>query len=98
MDHRWSGWPGAWCLDCGIEDMREFCVSGADPSPECNGGLLAECGLHALDCGHQHHSIHPLVPCPIHQNPPCPGPTRADQCCGRGTFSVPHDCEKSDGK
>jgi len=17
--HRWSGWPGAWCLDCGIE-------------------------------------------------------------------------------
>lgn len=21
--HRWSGWPGAWCLDCGIEDPLE---------------------------------------------------------------------------
>lgn len=19
MSHRWSGWPGAWCLDCGCE-------------------------------------------------------------------------------
>lgn len=18
-DHHWSGWPGAWCLDCGAE-------------------------------------------------------------------------------
>jgi hypothetical protein len=22
-EHRWSGWPGAWCLDCGIVDPRE---------------------------------------------------------------------------
>ena len=21
--HNWSGWPGAWCLDCGIEDPQE---------------------------------------------------------------------------
>jgi len=21
--HRWSGWPGAWCLDCGIADPHE---------------------------------------------------------------------------
>lgn len=21
--HRWSGWPGAWCLDCGAEDPIE---------------------------------------------------------------------------
>jgi hypothetical protein len=21
--HRWSGWPGAWCLDCGISDPTE---------------------------------------------------------------------------
>lgn len=21
--HRWSGWPGAWCLDCGIGDPLE---------------------------------------------------------------------------
>lgn len=23
MKHRWSGWPGAWCLDCGCEDPIE---------------------------------------------------------------------------
>jgi hypothetical protein len=22
-NHRWSGWPGAWCLDCGLEDPIE---------------------------------------------------------------------------
>lgn len=22
--HRWSGWPGAWCLDCGMEDPLEI--------------------------------------------------------------------------
>lgn len=21
--HRYSGWPGAWCLDCGTPDLRE---------------------------------------------------------------------------
>jgi 7-cyano-7-deazaguanine reductase len=21
--HRWSGWPGAWCLDCGCDDPQE---------------------------------------------------------------------------
>jgi len=22
--HRWSGWPGAWCLDCGCECPAEL--------------------------------------------------------------------------
>lgn len=22
--HRWSGWPGAWCLDCGADDPHEI--------------------------------------------------------------------------
>jgi hypothetical protein len=26
-NHRWSGWPGAWCLDCGISDPLEFCIA-----------------------------------------------------------------------
>jgi hypothetical protein len=26
-DHRWSGWPGAWCLDCGIEDPHEIALA-----------------------------------------------------------------------
>lgn len=25
-EHRWSGWPGAWCLDCGIEDFMEVAI------------------------------------------------------------------------
>jgi hypothetical protein len=24
--HRWSGWPGAFCLACGAEDQAEICV------------------------------------------------------------------------
>ena len=23
-DHNWSGWPGAWCLDCGAPDLTEI--------------------------------------------------------------------------
>lgn len=23
MTHRWSGWPGAWCLDCGVDCPTE---------------------------------------------------------------------------
>jgi hypothetical protein len=25
--HRWSGWPGAWCLDCGAEDPVEVALA-----------------------------------------------------------------------
>lgn len=24
--HRWSGWPGAWCLDCGCDDPYEIAI------------------------------------------------------------------------
>jgi hypothetical protein len=27
LNHRWSGWPGAWCLDCGIEDPVEIALA-----------------------------------------------------------------------
>lgn len=30
MTHRWSGWPGAWCLDCGIEDPFEIALAEGD--------------------------------------------------------------------
>jgi hypothetical protein len=26
-EHRWSGWPGAWCLDCGCDDPRELALA-----------------------------------------------------------------------
>jgi hypothetical protein len=25
--HRWSGWPGAWCLDCGCDDPNELALA-----------------------------------------------------------------------
>jgi hypothetical protein len=45
--HRWSGWPGAVCLDCGIEDPREICLADGDcpcadmgiANPECKVGM-----------------------------------------------------------
>ena len=30
MMHRWSGWPGAYCLDCGAEDQAEVCLATHD--------------------------------------------------------------------
>ncbi len=33
--HRWSGWPGAYCQDCGIEDKNEACI-----------GCVCECPCH----------------------------------------------------
>jgi hypothetical protein len=28
--HRWSGWPGAWCLDCGCEDPHEIALADGE--------------------------------------------------------------------
>lgn len=64
-DHRWSGWPGAWCLDCGAQDEREVCVATCD----------WVCGAYAL-AEHTHGpgaSFAP-PPCPVHVNAPCPAP------------------------
>jgi hypothetical protein len=35
VPHRWSGWPGAWCLDCGIEDPLEVTLSCPDCDIKC---------------------------------------------------------------
>ena len=37
-NHRWSGWPGAYCFYCGGEDLNEICV--ANHNDDCN---LLEC-------------------------------------------------------
>jgi hypothetical protein len=37
-DHRWSGSPGALCLDCGVPDRREICLMGG-----------CDCGAHVFD-------------------------------------------------
>lgn len=28
--HVWSGWPGAWCLVCGVEDIHEIALACDD--------------------------------------------------------------------
>jgi hypothetical protein len=38
MNHRWSGWPGAWCLDCGRDDPVEIAI--ADGKVDEEGKLL----------------------------------------------------------
>jgi hypothetical protein len=61
-DHRWSGWPGAWCLDCGAEDARELCIAD-----HMDGLFCADCGeVGCLVDGHH------LVECAEHRNEPCP--------------------------
>ena len=27
-EHKWSGWPGAYCLGCGFADPLEICLAG----------------------------------------------------------------------
>jgi hypothetical protein len=52
-DHRWSGWPGAWCLDCGIEDPIERCASSGHPLfcglPDCKQTECKETNSHRYD-------------------------------------------------
>lgn len=30
MKHNWSGWPGAWCLNCGCDDPIEWALAVGD--------------------------------------------------------------------
>lgn len=34
MNHRWSGFPGAWCLDCGCECAEEICMGECLDAPD----------------------------------------------------------------
>jgi len=64
-DHRWSGWPGAWCMDCGCSDPMELAVGCRDCFTHCYPGAEQEgperfCDEHA-----------PLI------GQPCPAPKSA---------------------
>jgi hypothetical protein len=39
--HRWSGWPGAWCQDCGLPDAHEICIGRVCECP-CHEAFWAE--------------------------------------------------------
>lgn len=60
-EHRWSGWPGAWCLDCGVEDAGEICITDHDVLEFCVEG-------------HNLCTEHPTRQCDEHRNGPCPEP------------------------
>jgi len=63
--HRWSGFPGAYCLDCGEECQAEICL--AQNFPECLQALdslglpdPSKCAIHG--------KAHPCMPNnPVHQ-------------------------------
>jgi hypothetical protein len=40
--HRWSGWPGAWCLDCGCADPDEVALAEGRDEVSIDPALL-EC-------------------------------------------------------
>jgi hypothetical protein len=59
--HRWSGWPGAWCLDCGCECNLESAICCPDcyvpscPEEEAKDSVTRLCPEHlstqeATDC------------------------------------------------
>jgi len=33
-DHKWSGFPGGYCLDCGVECVEEICMGECPTSPD----------------------------------------------------------------
>ena len=43
MKHRWSGWPGAWCLDCGCEDANETALADGTYDFDNPNGLNGDC-------------------------------------------------------
>lgn len=62
--HRWSGWPGAFCVRCGAEDMAEICGTShehADLDPE-RGICVIPCA--ALQA--------PCLPARADDRAPCP--------------------------
>jgi hypothetical protein len=61
-EHRWSGWPGAICLDCGASDALEYCAANCDIFERCacDAGCDRCRGTGCLP-----------VPCPDHVTPPC---------------------------
>jgi hypothetical protein len=71
-DHRWSGWPGAYCIDCGSEDPAETCMAVHDKLDF----ICKRCGEHWPQ-GHcvkgGDHDVE-TFPCPEHPLTKCPKP------------------------
>ena len=70
--HRWNGWPGAVCMDCGTEDAREACLALG-----CYEQVLCSCADGCrLCCGT---GVLQVILCPEHEalaNLECPNPRK----------------------
>lgn len=42
--HRWSGWPGAYCMYCFIEDPREICLADGHEL-DCTKCMVLPCSI-----------------------------------------------------
>jgi len=49
-EHRWSGWPGAWCLDCGCEDPREIALAEGQYDCDENGMPIVKVTAEQMEC------------------------------------------------
>lgn len=49
-EHRWSGWPGAWCLDCGCCDPREEALEDGDYNEDENGMPVVRVTIEQMTC------------------------------------------------
>jgi hypothetical protein len=48
--HNWSGWPGAWCLDCGCEDPREIALADGNFTEDANGDPVVNVTREQMEC------------------------------------------------
>lgn len=49
-EHRWSGWPGAYCLDCGCNDPRETALVEGNYIEDENGMPIVKVTEEQMTC------------------------------------------------
>ena len=49
-EHNWSGWPGAWCLDCGCGDPREEAIADGNFDVDEAGYPIVHVTLEQMEC------------------------------------------------
>ena len=49
-EHNWSGWPGAWCLDCGCDDPREIALADGSWDEDADGNPIVRVTAEQMEC------------------------------------------------
>ena len=50
VEHNWSGWPGAWCFDCGCEDPREAAIADGHWTEDPDGNPIVTVTAGQMEC------------------------------------------------